>query len=433
MPGAASVGGTDGYLEGFSATKKPLGGYTVSTKFATQFGTVGSDTVSGMALNGSTLVTAGVENGHAVLRRFDLQAAGAPIQSASSDLGEIQGSLAGISFDGSDLVVAGTTRNAALNAAQVTTGHHGGTDAFVATIDGGSLAAGKLTYFGGSGDDSASALTVSNGDVWIAGGAGNDLPGGLDKVGAKDGYLARLNTDTGALEWGRRFTSTDGQAAPTTIAVDPSGSSALDRFGLPQGDLQFADSQLLVSATSVRAGDQFQIRIEEGGRPGTVTIAADDTLASLASKIQRAAGFRVKVQIVKDGAVQRLQIKPLNEKGTVEVIAGKTNKNALAALGIPEGALRVKPDDVTAPDFNKIYGLNIGGGLSLDTADGIKDAVTKLQQSLSTVRTAYRDLDKLFNPTTTTAAAAATGPVPEYLTNQIKNYQAALSRLTGSS
>lgn len=434
MPGATSIGGWDSYLEGFSATAKPLGGYSVATKFVTQFGTTGNDGVSGIALSGTTLVTAGVENGRAVMRRFDLQPTGAPVEGATGDLGDLQGgSIAGVSFRGADLVVAGTTRNAALSAGAVTAAHQGGTDAFVAAVSATSLTADKLAYFGGTGDDSASAVTVSAGDVWIAGGAGADLPGGLTQIGAKDGYLARLDIDAGAVVWGRRFTAKDGQAAPTSIAVDAAGASALDRFGLPKGPMQFTDSQKLTSATSLRAGDQFQIRTDEGGRPGVVTISADDTLQTLATKIQRASGFRVKVQIVTDGGVQRLQIKPPSDKATVEVLAGKTDRNALQALGIPEGVVRVKPTDAKARDLNKVYGLTLSRDLSLDTKDRIKAARDQLQTALATVRTAYRDLEKLFNPAAEAASKAATGPVSPYLTNQIKNYQAALSRLTGGS
>ncbi len=437
MPGSAAVGGWDGYVEGFTGTPKPLGGYTVATKFVSQFGTGGTDGVSGMALSGNILVTAGVENGHAVLRRFDLQASGAPVAAAVSDLGDLQGgAIAGVSFNGADLVVAGTTRNGALNAASISAAHHGGTDAFVATVSAGDLSADTLTYLGGAGDDSASALTVSGGDVWLAGAAGAGTVGGMAQVGtqtgAKDGYLARLDTATGAVEWGRRFTAKDGQAAPTSIAVDPTGATALDRMGLPQGPMSFTDSQLLVSATSLRAGDQFQIRTDEGGRPGTVTISADDTLQSLAAKISRASGFRVKVQVVKDGDFQRLQIKPSSSKATVEILGGGADRNALEAIGLPEGVVRVKPTDTKTFDKDKVYGLTLNRDLSLDTKEGLKAAKDQLQTALSTIRTAYRDLDKLFNPTSAVAAAAAAKP-SAYMTDRIKNYQAALDRLTGAA
>jgi hypothetical protein len=434
MPGAASVGGWDGYVQSFTGTKKPLGGYAVTTNFVTQFGTAGTDSVSAMAVEGANLATVGIENGRAVLRRFDLSDPSAPILVATRDLGDLQGgSISGVAFNGGDIVVAGATRNAGLAATTVNTAHAGGVDAFVSTVSStfsSGAGADKLNYFGGVGDDAATAMTVSEGKVWLAGSATNDLPGSLAKIGATDGYLVRMDASTGAVEWARRFSAKDGGAAPTSIAVDTTGASALDRFGLPKGAMEYSQSTLLTSATSVRAGDQFQIRTDEGGRPGTVTIEDNDTLQSLAAKIQRAAGFRVKVQIVKDGDVQRLQIKPQGEKGTVEILAGKTDRNALEALGLPEGVVRVRPEG-KGIDRDKIYGMTLPRDLVIDTREQAKASLDKLNTALATIRTAYRDLNTMFAPAAATSSATS-GEVPAYLKNQAANYQAALDRLLGS-
>ena len=84
----------------------PAEAYT--SNFTVQYGTAGADTPGGMAVNGSSLVVAGTENGKAVLRRYDLQATGAPVLGATRNLGAMQGSLAGVGFaaDGS-VIVAG--------------------------------------------------------------------------------------------------------------------------------------------------------------------------------------------------------------------------------------------------------------------------------------------------------------------------------------
>lgn len=437
MPGAASVGGWDGYLQSFTGVKKPLGGYKVVTNATAQFGTAGTDTVSAMAVSGNIMATVGIENGRAVVRRFDITDPKAPTLVASRDLGELQGTIAGIGFNGGEIVVAGGTRNPGLSAATVNSSHSGGTDAFVATLSS-TFASGAgsdtLTYYGGAGNDAATAMTISDGKVWIAGSATKDLPGTLSApIGKTDGYMVRMDASTGAVEWGRRFTAKDGSAAPTSIAVDSQGASALDALGLPKGPMEYTQSALLTSSSSVRAGDQFQIRTSEGGRAGTVTIEANETLQSLADKIKRAGGFQVKVQIVKDGNFQRLQIKPLNVAGTVEILPGKTDRNALEALGLPEGVVRVKPDDVKAVDKNKVYGLSLHRDLDLSTKDNIKAAIEQLGMAVSSVRTAYRDLNTLFAPKSAATASSAnpTGEVPAYLKAQAANYQAALDRLLG--
>lgn len=429
MPGGGGqIGGWDGYLEGFGTTAS--GAPTV--KFTTQFGGYGDDKPAGVAISGNTLVVAGVENGRGVVRQFTLQPSGPPTPAGVRDLGDLQGgSIAGVAFNGADIVVAGSTRNGALSAGSVNTAHSGGVDAFVAKLSTGlgPQASDRLTYFGGQGDDGASALTVSGGQVWIAGSSASTDP---SKPDAKDGYVAQIDPQTGAVGWTRRFTAQDGQAAPTSIAVDPNGSSVLDRLGLPKGTLSYQDSTLLTSATSVRAGDQFLVRTSPGARPAAVTIAADDTLATLAVKVQRAAGFQVKVSVVtdKDTNTSRLQIEPMNAKSTVEIMAGAPGKNALTALGLTEGVVRTVATNSKGkvdPNQAKVYGLNLPPNMALDSKDGANAINTALQAALSTIRTAYQDLDAKLHP----KPATPTGKAPAYLTAQIKNYQAGLARLNG--
>ena len=62
-------------------------------------------------LDGSSLITAGVQNGDVVVQSYALQPSGAPLLAATRDLGAIgQGSLAGVSVnqDGSIVVAAGS-------------------------------------------------------------------------------------------------------------------------------------------------------------------------------------------------------------------------------------------------------------------------------------------------------------------------------------
>ncbi|MEO8113463.1 MAG: hypothetical protein ABI655_03710, partial [Phenylobacterium sp.] len=347
MPGATQVGATDSYIEGFKADAAGK----VQTLFTQSFGTAGADRPAGLVVDGNALVTASIEDGHAVLRRFDLSG-GTPVETASRDVGDLQGGdLAGLALDGGQVVLAGSTQNGGLSAGLVTNPNAGGVDAFAARFST-SLAAGPtdaIAYYGGAGDDRATSLAVSGGKVWLAGAAGTDLPGQAP-VGKKDGFLAQLNVATGSVDWSRRFTGKDGLAAPTAIAVDPQGSSVLDRLGLPSGLLDVTKSQRLTSVSSLRAGDQFTIKAGTGPA-ATVTIGANDTLDTLAQSIRRASGFQAKVSITTVSGVRSLKVEPLNARMVVEIGAGKTDKDALAMLGIPEGVVRATTVDkgVTSP------------------------------------------------------------------------------------
>jgi hypothetical protein len=116
--------------------------------------------------------------------------------------------------------------------------------------------------------------------------------------------------------------------------------TSLDKLGLPKGALLFADSQKLVSATSVRAGDSFQIRTTQGGRLSAVTIEANDTLDTLAKKIERAGGFKVKVEVVSDGDYRRIKVSPQLKSASVEILPGKGGSDALEAIGLAPGVVR---------------------------------------------------------------------------------------------
>src|SRR5690606_29983045 len=133
-------------------------------------------------------------------------------------------------------IVAGTTHNADLAAgATVNTAHAGGRDAFVLSLDA-SLTADandRLTFFGGAGDDTAADMKVRDGKVWLTGLHNRSL-GGLEDD-PRQGYAARLDAETGAVEWSRSWQGVGDQAVPATLAVAAGGASVLDRLGLPTG------------------------------------------------------------------------------------------------------------------------------------------------------------------------------------------------------
>jgi hypothetical protein len=435
LPGAGgdALGDWDSYVEGFKADAAGK----VQTLFSQTFGTAGSDRPEGLVVDGNSLVTASIEDGHAVLRRFDISG-GAPVLTATRDIGDLQGGeIAGLAIDGGQVVLAGSTTNAALSAGQVTRGHAGGMDAFALTMSA-SLTPGagdKLAYYGGSGEDRATSLAVTAGKVWLGGIAGTDLPD-QDPVGKQDGFLASLNVGAGTVDWSRRFSGKDGFAGPTAIAVDPGGASVLDRLGLPSGTLDLSDSQRVTAQSSVRAGDQFTMRSGEGAWK-TVTFEEKDTLDTLAQKIRRASGYQAKVTITTVNGMRQLQIAPLNDRMVLEIGPGKGDKNALEMLGIPEGVLRntkmVDGKNLPTDGKAKLYGLGLPSNLNLSSPEQIKHTLAEIASAMGVLRTAYKDMSATNSEPTLEERIRAQGgsQPPAYLTNQIANYQAALNRLTG--
>lgn len=438
VTGGAAVGGWDGYVQAFKAGEPyPTAGILSRATATTQFGTSGDDAVDAMTIDGSNLYTAGVENGRAVVRRFTLDAEGVPTLASTRDLGTISGDIAGVSVSGGQVILTGTSRDSGLSAGTTTAAHSGGKDIFVASLSADLTPASgeRMTWYGGAGDDSAADVKVHNGKVWITGVADRDPA--ADQTDPTSGYLVRLDPSSGAVEYERTWSGEGDQARPLTLAVATAGASVLDRLGFPQGEIDQSDSKRLVDATSLRVGDRFYVSPADGGRPVAVTIAAKDTLASLARKIEIASNNRLKVTVAseggsvtgKDGEIttttggfQRLSISARDGKSGAVLTAGETGRDALAGLGLSSGYIGATSGD----DVRKTFGLDLPGNLHLGDPAAVKTAGERLQAAMKAVRDAYRSLDPA-----TAASAAASGPVPAYLTNQLANYQAALARLGG--
>lgn len=426
MPGQTSSGNWDNYLRAFDAEGR--------LKSTTQFGASGEDKPAGLVVDETNVVVASIEGGEVKLRRYDMTDPKVPTLSATRSLGTLGGgSVAGVTMDGGNIVIAGST-GATLGVANTTRPSSGSVDAFAARISMDlSGSADAIAYYGGSGDDRATAMTVADGKVWLTGTTKTDLPGMDNAVGKVDGFAVGLDIGSGVVAWAQRFTGSEKMTTPTSIAVDPAGASALDRLGLPSGKVAYSDSQLVTSATSARPGDTFQIRRRIGGPAVTITIEATDTLESLAKKIQRATSFGVKAEVVSDGDVRKLQIRPQNSRSSLEILGGRGGLDALEALGLHEGFVRstVMKDEKMVPGDggSAMYGLKMPRDLSLSTKEDIKAAIDKLTMAMSVLRGAYRDLEQGMKPASETKKA--TGEVPAYLKNQLANYQAGLNRLTG--
>ena len=454
LPGAGgSQGGTDAFVQSFHAKAVPLydgsGGqaWVATPAYVSQYGTSGQDKATGIAVSGGQVYVAGVENGHAVVRAFAAGTGGALSAGTTRDLGDLQGgSVAGIAVaaDGS-LVVAGSTHNGALAAGTTTQAYAGGKAAFVADIACSLQPAGsdRLTYLGGGADQTASAVTVSGGQVYVAGQiAVAHLPGD-GQTTAFDAYVAAVDPLTGQVGWTQRYGGPDRHAAPTSIAVAQGGASVLDRLGLPSGTIDYSASPLVTAATSIRPGDQFFVQSGSSGLTQPVTIAANDTSQPLARKIMQASGFNASASVVTVAGRQQIQIKAAG--GTpVQLFAGPGGQT-LQLLGLREGAISTTADQASSlipgdtpqgggrptASLKQAYALNLSSALDLKTPADAKAAQAALAYAISEVQNIYRDMTTA--PPLPGAGAASGGDVPAYLTNQIANYQAALDRLTGGS
>lgn len=426
--GGTAIGGWDSYLRAYNAT-----GAVQSTK---QFGSVADDSVAGIVVNGTNVLVAGQDGTSAVVRSIDVTNPKQMSVAAVRNLGALGGgAITGIGLDGSGNLLLGGSAGANLSIGNTTIAKSAGLDAFGARIstDLTSTASDAVAYFGGSGSDQATAATIANGQVWLTGTSKTDLPG-LPAVGKQDGFVAALDVGAGVVTYSQRFTAKDQMAAPEAIAVDATGGSALDRLGFPKGQLQSDGSSLITAVTSARAGDQFQIRMGASSVPTTITIDATDTLDTLADKIRRAGLFNIGVSTMFNGAKTQLQLKPASDRTSFELLNGPPGRDALVALGLPQGLLRNTIADKTkgvipADKGTQTYGLHLATNLDLSSKTDIKAALDGVSNAITTVRAIYADLKQAATPKDPTAS----GTVPAYLQAQIADYSAALARLTAGA
>src|SRR5690606_9948853 len=120
-------------------------------------------------------------------------------------------------------------------------------------------------YYGGEGAERDAKVVFSDGKAWVSGMTTGEISG-TTKLASKDAYLARLNIETGTVEYQTRYTGKDGVVQPAAVAVSQGGSSVLDRLGLPQGTIEYKDDTRLTSASSARTGDAFYIQVQGGAR-----------------------------------------------------------------------------------------------------------------------------------------------------------------------
>ncbi|HLY79458.1 MAG TPA: hypothetical protein VKQ70_08805 [Caulobacteraceae bacterium] len=425
---------SNSFLQVFSKTGAPGA--------VAQIATGGPNTSNSIAVDGTNVYVAGVQNGDAVVSEYDLTNPQAPTLVASRDLGSLGGgTIAGIAVQNGTVYVAGNTRNTALNAGAVTSAAPGnGLTAFAATLSTGLAPAGSdaIAYYGGaSGDTKATGMTVANGDVYLTGSATGDLPG-EPAIGAQDGFIAALNVGAGTVDYAQRFTGLDGKVAPTSIAVAPTGASVLDQLGLPQGVVDGPVSNLVTATTGVAAGDSFKIAVN-GGAPVTITVSATDTMASLASEISKATGYIINAATSPAaGGGTALEIKAAYPGSTVTLSNGPAGKDALAALGLKPGVVAdtVSQNGATVLQGSSkpIFSLGLPASLDLSSTADIKTAQVQLAGAVSVVEQAYQHLKTAATPANVVALqkAQTSGTTPKYLSDEIANYQSALTRLTAS-
>ncbi|MBI1237181.1 MAG: hypothetical protein GC188_10910 [Alphaproteobacteria bacterium] len=418
-------GANDGYVRAFNADG--------TLDFTRRTGAAGDERAEAVAIaaDGGLLVASN-EDGRAILRKYD-SADGTSAALWEVDLGDLEdGAIGGLTVDGNDIYFAGSAGSGFAPSAPLTA-PSGGRDAVVVKLTDGATPTTQWTQFVGSdADDSASAVQVSGGTVYLAGKTTGELAGATQN-GTRNAFVASLDAATGATGFATQISGRGGVSAATGIAIDPNGDSVLDDLGLPAGTLAYADSRVVTDRTSVREGDFFYLSVD-GGRRKKITIDADDTLRAVTFKINAALVLDGSgdVRRTRDGDVLRITPKP---NVTIELFSGSEGRDALAGLGLTAGSVTGKESFLDRDKTSaapKVFALELSGDLSLANRDRAKAAAKALEDAMNVVQRAYRDLttpQALKDLLNGEGKGRKGGAAPAYLTAQIANYSAGLARL----
>ena len=416
--GRTSTGGGDAFVARLSSTGMLQERRTIDGG--------GSDRVRALAIDGSgELLALTSTNGSAVLRRMDAEALSTDLGSLS--LGSADARAIAVSSTG-EIAVAGSA-SAALTGTQVNT-LSSGRDGFVARI-GADLSGASVTYLGSTGDDQVDSVTFMGGTLYVGGRTTGQLDGAARR-GAVDGFIGRVDSASGAIQSVTQFGQTARRTEPVRIAAAVGGAGVTGALGFHRSVLNPVGSTNLVAQTSLRAGDEFALRVD-GGREMKVAIRADDTLATLADRIRRLTGRNITVATpLVDGRNRlRIEAKPGHE---VELIAGAEGKDALEKLGLAPSRIAAAPvrdDDAPRVQPGGSFGLGLSDALGVGTLEDAALALQKIKSAISMTQTAYRSLywdDLKANLVNGFTPGAGGSP---YMQKQLAMYQDALARLGG--
>jgi hypothetical protein len=403
VAGKSSTGGGDAFIARLSASGQVQERRTIDSG--------GDDSVRALKISADGgLLALTSEGGMARLRK--LSATSLTTDVNSIDLGARDARAIAIAADG-----------------QIAVGGASAGDGFVARIDAGLVSA-SFTQLATSGNDQIDSVTFMNGALYAGGRTAGDLDG--LRTGSVDGFIARIGAASGTLEAITQFGQPRLRTDPVRLAAAAGGDNILGALGLNRGAINPELSTKLTSHTGLRAGDEFQIRVNDGSAR-RITIGADETLATLSKKVTAITGREALVTTPSDGnggRTLRIEAKPGQE---IELIAGAAGKDALSKLGIEPA--RIASPNAVSDDAPRVrpggtYGLGLTRALGVSKLENAAHALEQITSAISMTQTAYRSLYWDSGKEALVNGSNGGGKVSAYLQGQAARYQAALDRLT---
>ncbi|SFK18355.1 hypothetical protein SAMN03159338_3533 [Sphingomonas sp. NFR04] len=391
--------------------------------------TGGSDTITSLATDkdGNLLALVSSQGVASVVK---MQADSLSNTLGSISLGTADARALAVAADGS-IAVGGATSTAI--AGTQANALSGGRDGFVTRIDS-ALSTASTTYVGTGEDDQIDSVAFMGDKIYAGGRTTGDL--GATRRGPVDGFVTQIDAASGTVGTTTQFGQIQTRTEPVRVAADVGGATALSALGFGRGVLNPTVSDRVTTQTTLREGDYFSIKADNLA-VRRVTIEKGDTLKTIADRLQGMIGAsKGTVTATTIDGVQSLRIS-MKQGHEMELLAGSADADALSKLGLePQRIANAAAVVGTAPKVKPggAYGLELSEALSLASVDNAKAALGKIKDAISMTQTAYRSLywddgKATIVDSTGTTKSGKKGASTAVEQAQLKNYQAALSRL----
>lgn len=443
---SSAISSTSGFAGGSDALILKLNGTTGALTDSNVFGTSGNDIIRGLAVDtNNDLIAAVEEAGDASVVR--ISGSDLTSQTVSVNLGSLGtgGEISNLSIDTASgkVYVSGVTSNSSLNAsgsAAVNETADGGLEGFVSglTFSGtSSLSADFTTYLSTSGTDSVADVTVNGGKVYVAGSTNGTLSG-EESRGAIDGFVARIDGTTGALEDTQQYGESLSSSRVGGIAFTNQGDSVLETLGLPTGLIEGDQTLDVQTQTSARVGDFFYVRINDGLRQ-KIELDDGDTFNTIKRKLNVAGIGQIDAEVSSTSEGDKLKVSTFDDGVSIDLIPGSEGQDLLSRIGLEPGKLLPKnevfdlgDDDDIPPeeDLGGVFGLGLGGALNLQDKATARYVLGLLDNAIATTQRAFRStrFDPIKQQLLNQSRLDSGAPSARTL-SQIANFQTGLARL----
>lgn len=443
---SSAISATSGFAGGNDALVLKLNGTSGALTDSTVFGTSGNDVIRGLAVDGNNDLIAAVEQaGDASVVR--ISSSNLANQTASVNLGSLGGGgeISNLSIDttNSKVYVSGVTTNATLNASGAATVNEtasGGLEGFVSGLSfsgTSTLSADFTTYLSTSGTDSVADVTVNGGKVYVAGSTNGTLSGEQAR-GSIDGFVARIDGTSGALEDTQQYGESLASSNVGGIAFTNRGDSVLETLGLPTGLIEGDQTLDVQTQTSARVGDFFYIRVNDGLRQ-KIELEEGDTFNTIKRKLNVASIGKVDAEVSNTSEGEKLKVSTFDDGVSIDLIPGSGDRDLLSRIGLEPGKLLPKNEvfdlgnDEDIPpeeDLGGVFGLGLGGALNLQDKATARYVLGLLDNAIATTQRAFRStrFDPIKQQLLNQSRLESGAPSARTL-SQIANFQTGLARL----